>query len=170
MKKGILFFLLMALFSISKANVNLELARKEFKNAVYNDKLTNQLCQVLISSKQQDALTQAYIAYFTALKAKHVSNPYAKIEYVRNFDRAIKKAVELAPDNLEIRFLRFSVQDNLPSYLGFSKELEVDKKIIVQQLHRNSTRISDAFKQDMKAVLLSSKSLSVSEKKLIEKS
>lgn len=170
MRRGILLILLMTLYSISMANGNIELARKEFKNAVYNDKLTNQLCQVLISSKQQDALTQAYIAYFTALKAKHVSNPYAKIEYVRNFDRTIKKAIELAPDNLEIRFLRFSVQDNIPLYLGFSKELDIDKKIIVQQLQKNITGISGAFKQDMKTVLLNSKSLSVSEKKLIEKS
>ncbi|MEN9369735.1 MAG: hypothetical protein RI952_600, partial [Bacteroidota bacterium] len=157
MRKGILLILMMAMFSISMANGNIELARKEFKNAVYNDKLTNQLCEVLISSKQQDALTQAYIAYFTALKAKHVSNPYAKIEYVRNFDRTIKKAIELAPDNLEIRFLRFSVQDNIPLYLGFSKELDIDKKIIVQQLQKNITGVSGSFKQDMKTVLLNSK-------------
>ena len=66
--------------------------------------------------------------------------------------------------------MRFSVQDNIPLYLGFSNELEVDKKIIVQQLQKNSTGFSGTFKQDVKTVLLKSKSLSVSEKKLIEKS
>jgi hypothetical protein len=88
---------------------------------------------------------------------------------VRSFDNAIKKAVALAPDNFEIRFLRFSIQDKLPTYLGYSKELAVDKKIIMQKIQSNSVDVPANFKKDMKAVLLNSKTLSIAEKKIIEK-
>ena len=86
---------------------------------------------------------------------------------MRSFDKAIKKAVALAPDNFEIRFLRFSVQDKLPSYLGFSKELVVDKKIILQQIQSHRINVPATFKKDIKAVLLNSKTLSIAEKKII---
>jgi hypothetical protein len=169
MKKIFLLFVCLFYTLVVHANVNIELARKEFKKAAFNDKVTNEVYQVLVSSKTQDPLTQAYVAYFTALKARHVTSPYEKITYVRSFDQAIKKAVALAPDNFEIRFLRFSIQDKLPTYLGYSKELAVDKKIIMQKIQSNSVDVPANFKKDMKAVLFNSKTLSIAEKKIIEK-
>jgi hypothetical protein len=169
MKKIFLLFVCLFYTLLLHANESIELARKEFKKAAFNDKVNNEVYQVLVSSKVQDPLTQAYVAYYTALKARHVTSPYEKITYVRSFDKAIKKAVALAPDNFEIRFLRFSVQDKLPSYLGFSKELVVDKKIILQQIQSHKVDVPANFKKDMKAVLLNSKTLSIAEKKIIEK-
>jgi hypothetical protein len=169
MKKIFLLFVCLFYTLLLHANGSIELARKEFKKAAFNDKVNNEVYQVLVSSKVQDPLTQAYVAYYTALKARHVTSPYEKITYVRSFDKAIKKAVALAPDNFEIRFLRFSVQDKLPSYLGFSKELVVDKKIILQQIQSHKVDVPANFKKDMKAVLLNSKTLSIAEKKIIEK-
>ena len=169
MKKIFLLFECLFYTLFLHANGSIELARKEFKKAAFNDKVTNEVYQVLVSSKTQDPLTQAYVAYFTALKARHVTSPYEKITYVRSFDKAIKKAVALAPDNFEIRFLRFSVQDKLPSYLGYSKELAVDKKIIMQKIQSNRLDVPATFKKDLKAVLLNSKTLSIAEKKIIEK-
>jgi len=169
MRKVFLTFLCLVFSLFVYANGSIELARKEFKKAAFNDKVTNEVYQVLVSSNTQDPLTQAYVAYFTALKARHVTSPYDKITYVRSFDQTIKKAVALAPDNFEIRFLRFSVQDKLPTYLGYSKELAVDKKMILQQIQSQRINLPATFKKDMKAVLLNSKTLSVAEKKIIEK-
>jgi hypothetical protein len=169
MKKIFSIFVCLIYSLLLHANGSIELARKEFKKAAFNDKVTNEVYQVLLSSKTQDPLTQAYVAYFTALKARHVTSPYEKIKHVRSFDLTIKKAVALAPNNLEIRFLRFSVQDQLPAYLGYSKELAVDKKMILQQIQSQKVDVPATFKKDMKAVLLNSKTLSIAEKKIIEK-
>jgi hypothetical protein len=57
----------------------------------------------------------------------------------------------------------------LPTYLGYSKELAVDKKIIMQKIQSNSVDVPATFKKDLKAVLLNSKTLSIAEKKIIEK-
>jgi len=169
MKKIFLIFFCLIYTLLVQANGSIELARKEFKKAVYSAKVNNEVYQVLVSDKKQDPLTQAYVAYFTALKARHVVNPYEKMRFVRSFDQAIKKAVALAPDNLEIRFLRFSVQEQLPTFLGYSKEIEVDKKMILQQIQLQREDVPANFKKDMIAVLLNSKTLSTAEKKIIEK-
>jgi hypothetical protein len=169
MKKIFLIFFCLIYTLLVQANGSIELARKEFKKAVYSAKVNNEVYQVLVSDKKQDPLTQAYVAYFTALKARHVVNPYEKMRFVRSFDQAIKKAVALAPDNLEIRFLRFSVQEQLPTFLGYSKEIEVDKKMILQQIQLQREDVPANFKKDMIAVLLNSKTLSIAEKKIIEK-
>lgn len=169
MKKIFLTFVCIIFTLLVYGNESIELARREFKKAAFNDKVTNEVYQSLVSSKIQDPLTQAYVAYFTALKARHVMSPYEKITYVRSFDQAIRKAVALAPDNFEIRFLRFSVQDKLPTYLGYSKELVVDKKMILQQIQSHKVDVPANFKKDMKAVLLNSKTLSTAEKIIIEK-
>ena len=169
MKKIFLIFLCLIYSLLLHAKGSIELARKEFKKAVYSAKVNNEVHQLLLSSKTQDPLTQAYVAYFTALKARHVANPYEKMRYVRSFDQTIKKAVALDPANLEIRFLRFSVQDQLPTFLGYSKELAVDKKMILQQIQFQRLDVPATFKKDMKAVLLNSKTLSIAEKKIIEK-
>jgi hypothetical protein len=169
MKKIFLIFFCLIYSFLAQANGSIELARKEFKKAAFNDKVTNDVYQALVSSKTQDPLTQAYVAYFTALKARHVTSPYEKIKHVRSFDLTIKKAVALAPNNLEIRFLRFSIQDQLPTYLGYSKELAADKKMILQQIQSHKVDVPATFKKEMKAVLLNSKTLSIAEKKIIEK-
>jgi hypothetical protein len=65
--------------------------------------------------------------------------------------------------------LRFSIQDQLPTYLGYSKELAADKKMILQQIQSHKVDVPANFKKDMKAVLLNSKTLSIAEKKIIEK-
>ena len=152
MKKIFLIFLCLIYSLLLHAKGSIELARKEFKKAVYSAKVNNEVHQLLLSSKTQDPLTQAYVAYFTALKARHVTSPYEKIKHVRSFDLTIKKAVALAPNNLEIRFLRFSIQDQLPTYLGYSKELAVDKKMILQQIQSHKVDVPATFKKDMKAV------------------
>ncbi|NJL13938.1 MAG: hypothetical protein HC913_13645 [Microscillaceae bacterium] len=39
-----------------------------------------------------------------------------------------------APENVEIRFLRFSIQANTPSLLGLSQEIRADKQKILANL------------------------------------
>jgi hypothetical protein len=46
--------------------------------------------------------------------------------------KTLSKAIAADPANPEIRFLRFSIQYYVPAFLGFSKNLDEDKKVIVQ--------------------------------------
>lgn len=106
--------------------------RKSVVRAVDSEKMTNHLYQELSNLRSKDPLILAYIATLEGLKAKHAWNPYSKIKHVKQADKLIDRAVSLAPDELEIRFMRFSLQHYTPAFLGFSKQLDEDRKAIVR--------------------------------------
>ena len=53
---------------------------------------------------------------------------FNKLTYVQNAAKTFEQAVGLDPQNPEIRFLRFSVESNLPAFLGLSKHVDEDKE------------------------------------------
>jgi hypothetical protein len=55
----------------------------------------------------------------------------------------MKKAVDLDPNNLEIRFMRFSILHHTPAFLGFSKDLEEDRKVIYRQFKNRKFGLAD---------------------------
>lgn len=124
-------FLLISYSILATDNINVEDIRKGYYEAVYDSKRTDELYSQLKKVKSSDPLVQAYIGSLEALKAKHARNPYYKLSYLAQFDKTIRAAVKKAPDNLEIRFLRFSVQYYVPEFLGYSKEMQEDKQKIV---------------------------------------
>lgn len=105
--------------------------RKKYQLAVYDSKVANALSDKLNKIEKPDALTLAYKGSTEALKAKHAWNPYTKLEYMNSFDKIINEAVRMSSDDIEIRFLRYSVQLNTPKYLGLSKNMAEDKSMIV---------------------------------------
>lgn len=106
--------------------------KKSMVLAVDNEQITDSLFNKLSLLKSKDPLVWAYIATLEGLKAKHAWNPYSKLKYINQSSKLINIAVSAAPDNLEIRFMRFSLQHFTPAFLGFSKNLEEDKTIILR--------------------------------------
>lgn len=136
------------LFVQSRAEPVVKEDVKNIKIAVYraieSSSVTDSLYRALKSGKTESPLIVAYIGTLEALKAKHSWNPYNKIRYVSLSQKTMKKAVEQEPSNLEIRFMRFSIQHHTPSFLGFSKDLEEDRKAIVRQFKNRKFGLADA--------------------------
>jgi len=103
------------------------------QRAIESSSVTDSLYRVLKSRDSENPLIIGYIGTLEALKAKHSWNPYNKIKYVALSQKTMRVAVERDPTNLEIRFMRFSIQHYTPSFLGFSKDLEEDRKAIIRQ-------------------------------------
>ncbi|HEY1062816.1 MAG TPA: hypothetical protein VGE44_14065 [Daejeonella sp.] len=112
--------------------------------AIESSAVTDSLYLTLKSESNQSPLIVAYIGTLEALKAKHSWNPYNKIKYVSLSQKTMRKAVERDPNNLEIRFMRFTIQHYTPSFLGFSKDLDEDRKAIVRQFKNKKFGLADA--------------------------
>ncbi len=130
------FFVLVAVLImntlLANSSVNsIDDIRKKYQLAVYDSKIANALSDKLSKIDNPDALTLAYKGCTEALKAKHAWNPYNKLDYMNSFDKIITEAVLKSSDDIEIRFLRYSVQLNTPKYLGLSKNLAEDKSMII---------------------------------------
>ena len=106
--------------------------RKEYYAAVNNEKAAEKFYQSIKKADLSKPVILAYYGSAEAIRAKHAFNPYKKIVYLKSGLKTLQSAVGKSPDNLEIRFLRFSLEHYLPSFLGYSKHLETDRKKIVE--------------------------------------
>jgi len=146
------FRFLLLFFIFSSVNSNAEpILFDEFKNikvavhrAIESSQVTDSLYQALRSRNSENPLVVAYIGTLEALKAKHSWNPYNKIKFVSLSQKTMKRAVDLDPNNLEIRFMRFSIQHHTPAFLGFSKDLDEDRKAIYRQFKNRKFGLADA--------------------------
>ena len=68
------------------------------------------------------------------MQAKHTFNPFNKLARFYKGRSLIEQSIKLYPVNLEQRFLRFSIQSNLPGFLGYNNEIETDKMILLNGL------------------------------------
>lgn len=105
------------------------------------------------------ALLKAYNGSAWALLAKHHTNPYKKLEYVKKGLGIINSAVLLDAADVEIRFLRFSVEENIPAIVSFDKHLNADKDMMIANL-----KPSHPYYKTIRAYLMNSKNLSQAEK------
>lgn len=87
------------------------------------------------SEENDDAtLLLGYRAVGEMMMAKHVINPLSKMSHFSKGKKAFAKALEAEPNNVEIHFLRFSVQSETPDFLGYKDDLEQDKKFLFLNL------------------------------------
>ena len=113
---------------------NLHVIRKLLISALDSKKTTDSLYESLNTVKDRSALLNGYMGTLQALKAKHAWNPYFKIKYLNDSEKTFKGAVSRDPHNMEIRFMRFSVEHNVPGFLGYNKNLDVDRQEIIKQV------------------------------------
>jgi len=84
-------------------------------------------------------IVKAYIGATEMLAAKYSWNPINKISFLKNGLKKVNEAVGVDIENIEIRFLRFYIENSLPKYLGLSDHLSEDKKIIIEHLENLSS-------------------------------
>ncbi len=153
-------------FAPKAENQVLNHIRKLFYKAVTSEEKTEELDEYLtknfsVNTKNYTPLILAYSGGITALKAKHAINPFAKLDFLITSLKRLSMAVELDPDNLEIRFLRFSVLDHLPGFLGYGDELNDDKNVIYSKLlKQNYTSLDREIQSGIIEYMLDSKRLS----------
>lgn len=126
----LVFILFLIPFSLS-AN-DLPQIRKEYYAAVNDGKAADRFYTKLKSRASSEPIMIAYLGIAQAVKARHAINPYNKLTYLKSGMKTLNSAVAKSPDDLEIRFLRFTLEHHIPSFLGYSQHLDDDRKSIVK--------------------------------------
>lgn len=68
--------------------------------------------------------------------ARHHVNPFKKLGFFGDGKKLIESAISIEPENLELRFLRLTIQTNLPEFLGYSESKEKDKAFVLAGLEK----------------------------------
>jgi hypothetical protein len=121
--------------------------RRQYEQAAADKEAGEKFYNLLRDYKANDAIVLAYKAASEAIKARDASM-LNKLTYVQQAANTFEQAVALDPTNAEIRFLRFSVESNLPAFLGLSKHVDEDKAFLLAAAlqHPRSGLDEEAFR------------------------
>lgn len=121
--------------------------RRHYEQAAANKEAGDKFYDLLHGYNEQNALVLGYKAASEAIKARDASM-LNKLTYVQQAALTFEQAVSLDPANAEIRFLRFSVESNVPPFLGLSKHVDEDKKMLLEAAlqHPHSGLDAEAFR------------------------
>ena len=77
---------------------------------------------------------EGYKCVLWFLKAKEYYNPYKKYEAFSEGKKQLELLITKNPNSIELRFLRLTIQDNLPSFLGYDDNITEDNKFIKKNI------------------------------------
>lgn len=89
-----------------------------------------------IKGQEERPLFWAYQAAGLALQARDSWNPLEKLSLIRKASHRFAEAIEKDANNVEIRFLRFSIESNTPSILGFNEHVDEDIAWIIDNIEQ----------------------------------
>ena len=116
--------------------MSLSFLRKIFHSAVLDADRIPSFAEEMDNIHNPTPIEMAYQAAAQALQAQEEWNPIEKLSHLRKFKRLMTRAVELDVDEIEIRFLRFGIEYNIPGIFGFSDDLYEDKVMIIDSVSR----------------------------------
>jgi hypothetical protein len=116
-------------------NTEIITIRNTYKLAVEQSAKADELVKIT-KSYGNNAVVLAYHATGKALQAKHGWNPANRFSLGKEAASLLNKAVVAAPQNLEVRFLRFSFESRAPSILGITYHTKEDKAWIMSHLDK----------------------------------
>ena len=131
LKFGVLWGLFCFFFSFEIRAQELNEIRREYYEAVNSGTAADDFYNKLHKLQPSKPVLFAYYGSAQALKSRYSFNPYNKIKYLNEGRKTLARAVAKSPDDLEIRFLRFSLEHYIPAFLGMSDNLDIDRKKII---------------------------------------
>lgn len=113
------------------------------------------LKEIANSSKYQKiAVNKAYQAAAEMALAKYNFIPTTKLSEFNSGKKNLEAIVNSDSTNIEIRFIRFAIQNNVPAILLYKKNIPADKKFILEHLSFLKTQDSQLYSIILSYLLL----------------
>ena len=128
------------------SQIDINILRFQYRKAADSEKLTNWLHGELEKKENNLSSHNAYKAAIIAVKAKFAFWPNEKLSLVKKAMTLLDKCIIQDPNNIEKRWLRYSIEINIPSVLGYNHQT-IDRKVIIDQLTQK--KFDDKDRQQM---------------------
>lgn len=111
---------------------NLSKARDLFNTAHVNKEDCNALIE--LTKNSENIVIRGYNAAALMVSSKYQINPF-KISKIFNEGKVLlEDLISENFDDVELRYLRFTIQLNTPKFVGYNKTIENDRRIITNYL------------------------------------
>jgi hypothetical protein len=134
-----------------------DVAKSEANAKEFTEKLSG------ISNNDEKILV-AYKAASILVDSKFESLIGSKISRFKEGAKLLEATLKSDPNNIEIRMIRLSIQEDVPGITGYKKNIKEDKKFITTHYAEQS----GILKEYLKDFVLQSKSFSEKEKQFVK--
>lgn len=155
MKKQLqLTFLFLFLYNICyAAQPTMSQLRQLFEKSTKEESYCQQMIELLETYNEKMPLFYGYLGSAKVLMAEHSFNPLQKLSYFNDGKQILEKAISVDPNNLELRFLRYSIQNNAPFFLNYNDMLEVDREFLINNMEKvNDPELKNIVTKYLKSV------------------
>lgn len=123
-------------YSLSKAqSLDMKSIRMEFKQGVKSEELCKENIQAL-EKYARSPVEKGYLAAYQIFMAKHLSNPFKKLQQFKRGKNNLENLIHENPDDVELRYIRLCIQFYAPKMLGYSSNINQDKDFVVRNLYK----------------------------------
>lgn len=139
--------------------------RKMYPNVTKSESNAKEFSEKLaIISDDADKTLVAYKAASILLDANFKKKLKDKIDRFKEGAKLLESTIKSEPNNIEIRMIRLSIQENVPGITGYKKNIKEDKKYLTEHYADQS----GVLKEYIKDFILQSKSFSDKEKQFVK--
>lgn len=126
--------LILALILIihSPSEKTIQELRKHYALVGQGEVYVNQILS--LSKNAKEATVLAYAAGAEMASAQYKFSPFGKLTAFNSGKAKLEPLVNANAENVEIRFIRYSIQLKCPAILGYNKSLSGDRQFIIGQL------------------------------------
>lgn len=124
--------LLSILFLLPSAD--LSRVRTLFLSAAQSEDKVNELLKLTENAPKEDVVMRGYQGAARTLLAKYSINPVTKINHFKKGKNILESALSASPNNIELRYLRLTIQENVPRMLGYSDMIDKDRAFLREKL------------------------------------
>lgn len=148
------------------SGIQLNEIRLQLQQSVSDENSCKKLISELnIYNEFNNTTFATYKACATMIMAIYTINPFNKLLYFKEGKTLLEKCIAKQSFNIEIRYLRFTVQTSAPSFLGYNKSINEDKDFLL----RNINALNDLqLKQMIVSFLNTSKYVTAIEKQKLK--
>jgi hypothetical protein len=153
-------FSLVTAFILFFQSSDIEALRNSYAKANQSNANTQSFISIAEKQNGSDALTTGYKAAAQIMEAKITTEKGKRKSFVKAGATQLESIIKSNPNNIELRVIRLSVQENIPMIVGYRGSIKEDKTFIINNYSKQNT----ALKNYIKRFALQSKSMTEADK------
>jgi hypothetical protein len=110
------------------------------------------------------AVKKGYTAAGLMISASYENNPLIKLKYFNNGKAILEEVISEHQKNIELHYIRFTIQEHCPRILGYRGQLNQDKLLLLQQISKTTIAIDKDLEERIILYLLKSEKLQIKQR------
>lgn len=128
--KFIVVFLFSCIGFTQAQEISMNQLRERLELGQTDKKIAEETHQLLEATNSKNPRYNALKASNYGVMCLHHKSPVKRMGYLKKMSAIINMAVQQAPDDLEVRLIRLSIETQVPKFLGFSKHIKADRDFV----------------------------------------